>query len=181
MRYTRPAVLAAFGLMSMSACSSPGGTEPSAAANEVRPAAPTAKVPATEEERQREIERRAALRGQSSTVPATVPQPAPGTEPAAIIGEVPDTVLASMKADLATRLGRSVDAARVLRAEQVIWPDGSIGCARPGVLYTQATVVGYLVELELEAKVYRYHSALNGAPIYCEHPGPHVRTLGPTK
>jgi hypothetical protein len=181
MRYTRSAVLAALGLIGMSACSSPGGTEPPVATNEARPAAPTAKVPITEEERQREIERRSALRGQNSAAPEAVPASAPATEPAPIIGEVPDTMLASMKADLATRLGRSVDAAHVLRAEQVIWPDGSIGCAQPGVLYTQATVVGYLVEFELEAKIYRYHSALNGAPIYCEHPGPHVRTLGPTK
>lgn len=86
-----------------------------------------------------------------------------------------------MKADLAKRLDRSVDKARELRAEQVIWPDGSIGCAKPGGIYTQATVVGYLVEIEFEAKVYRYHSALNGAPIFCENPGPHIRTLGPTK
>jgi hypothetical protein len=181
MRYTRSAVLAALGLIGISACSSPGHTEQPATTSEAKPAARTAAVPATEEERQREIERRSALRGQSSAVPATVPQPDSGTEPAPIIGEVPDTVLASMKADLATRLGRSVDTARVLRAEQVIWPDGSIGCAQPGVLYTQATVVGYLVEIELEAKIYRYHSALNGAPIFCENPGPHIRTLGPAK
>ena len=181
MRYTRSAVLAALGLISMSACSSPGGTEPPVAANEARPAAPTAKVPATEEERQREIERRSALRGQNSAAPEAVPAPAPATEQAPIIGEVPDTVLASMKADLATRLGRSVDAVRVLRAEQVIWPDGSIGCSQPGVLYTQATVVGYLVELEFDGKNYRYHAALKGAPIYCERPGPHVRSLSPTQ
>jgi hypothetical protein len=40
-------------------------------------------------------------------------------------------------------------------------------------------VIGYLVELELDGKKYRYHSALHGTPVYCERPGPHLETLGP--
>ncbi len=105
--------------------------------------------------------------------------PKPATE--AVAGEVPDAILNQMKADLATRVGKSADGARVLRAEQVVWPDGSIGCAKPGVLYTQQTVPGYLVELEFDGKRYRYHAPLAGGAIYCERPGPFLERLGPAQ
>jgi hypothetical protein len=184
MRYTRQVVLVALALISTSGCSSPGGTE-SSEASRADSTVRTATVLATEEERAREIERRAALRGEPKLPPGAVATPAgapeSNAEAPAVVGEVPDTMLAAMKADLATRLGRSVDAARVIRAEQVVWPDGSIGCAQPGGIYTQATVVGYLVEIEFDGKRYRYHSALHGTPIYCERPGSHLETLGPAK
>ena len=184
MRYTRQVALAALALISTSGCTAPGGTEPSEPPK-AESTTRTATVPATEEERAREIERRAALRGERTLPPGAVAAPAGAPESNAeaspVVGEVPDTMLAAVKADLATRLGRSVDSARVTRAEQVVWPDGSIGCAQPGGIYTQATVVGYLVEIEFDGKKYRYHSALHGTPIYCERPGPHLETLGPAK
>ena len=180
MRYTRQAVPAALGLLCLAACMSTDRAE-SPAVSQAQRATSTATAPATEEERQREIERRAELRGQRTVPPDAVAPPASSAEGPAVVGEVPDDMLALMKADLATRLGRPVDAARVIRAEQVVWPDGSIGCAKPGVFYTQATVVGYRVELELDGKAYRYHSALSGAPIYCDRPGPHLQVLGPAE
>jgi hypothetical protein len=180
MRYTRQAALAALALLGVAACTTTGSTT-APSAEEAKPTPRAANVPATEEERQREIERRAALRGQRTVSPAGVDSPGASPEAMHAVGEVPDAMLALMKADLAARVGKSVDAAQVMRAEQVVWPDGSIGCAVPGGIYTQATVVGYLVEFEFEGRNYRYHSALNGAPIFCERPGPHAGSLGPEK
>jgi hypothetical protein len=174
MRHATRLVLATLALLPTTACMPSSGTEPQGAG-----AKQPATVPATAEERQREIERRKALRGEQKLEPSQVAPAADSTLP--VTGEVPEPMLASMRADLATRLGRPVDAARVMRAEQVIWPDGSLGCAQPGGIYTQATVVGYLVEFEFEGRNYRYHAALKGTPIYCDRPGPYVRSLGPDK
>ena len=180
MRHTRQAVLAALALAATTACVSSRDTE-AANGDAAQATQRTAPVPATEEERQREIERRAKLR-REHTVPADAVAPAPsGAESTAVVGEVPDALLGQMRADLAARVGKAVDAARVVRAEQVVWPDGSIGCAQPGGVYTQATVPGYLVEFELDGKRYRYHAALNGNAIYCEKPGAFLKTLGPDK
>jgi hypothetical protein len=173
MRRATTTTLAALALLPVTACVPSPVVVPQAAG-----AAPPAAVPRTEEERQREIERRRAVRGAGSVNPDEVVPPEASSP---VVGEVPEDVLAAMKADLATRLGRPVDAARVIRAEQVIWPDGAIGCPKPGGIYTQATVPGYLVEFEFEGHNFRYHAPLTGAPVYCERPGPYVRALGPDR
>jgi len=177
MRYTGQAALAALALVSAGACTSPGGTEPSKA-TQAEPTTRTATVPTTEEERQREIERRSAARRKPAS-DSRVPQDTELAKP--ITGEVPDAVLATMKADLAQRLGTTVDAATVVRAEQVVWPDGALGCGQPGGIYTQATVPGYLVEFELGGHQYRYHGSLAGPFVYCERPGPYLKRLGPSQ
>jgi hypothetical protein len=180
MRHTRQAVLAALALSAATACMSARDSG-AADANAAKAPEHTATVPATEEERQREIERRSAVRGKDSIPVDAAVAPAAGAESAGVMGEVPDAMLAQMRADLAKRVGHPVDAARLVRAEQVVWPDGSIGCAQPGVVYTQATVPGYLVEFELDGKRYRYHAPLNGNATYCEKPGPFLKTLGPDR
>ena len=69
----------------------------------------------------------------------------------------------------------------VVRAEQVIWPDGALGCGQPGGIYTQATVPGYLVEFQFAGRHYRYHGSLAGPFVYCERPGPYLKRLGPSQ
>lgn len=177
MRHARFAALAALAVLGATACMQSRGTEPAGGA--AQSTAPATK-PGSEEERQREIAKRSELRGERPAADAAGgAQPEPPTE--AVAGEVPDAILNQMKADLATRVGKSADGARVLRAEQVVWPDGSIGCAKPGVLYTQQSVPGYLVDLEFEGKRYRYHAPLAGGATYCERPGPFLERLGPAQ
>ena len=43
-----------------------------------------------------------------------------------------------------------------------MWPDGGLGCAKPGEMYTQATVPGYWIEFELDSRVYSYHATDKG-------------------
>jgi hypothetical protein len=177
MRYAKRSALAAVVLIATSACMPSRGTEPPGA-SETPPATRNATVPATADERQREIERRSVSRRKAAD-DARVPHDVAPAQP--ITGEVPDAVLASMKTDLAQRLGTTVDAAIVVRAEQVIWPDGALGCGQPGGIYTQATVPGYLVEFKLAGHDHRYHGSLAGPFVYCEHPGPYLKRLGPSQ
>lgn len=179
MRQTTRAALAALAVITATACMPSRSSEPKV---EPAPSASTRPAqPMTEEERQREIERRAAVRGNPAKIPDPVNAPRKEQEPPPLVGEVPDAILAPMKADLAERVGAAAAKARVVRAEQVIWPDGSIGCAKPGVMYTQAVVPGYLVEFEVDGKSYQYHATLKGGASYCERPGVHMPLNGPAQ
>ena len=77
-------------------------------------------------------------------------------------GEVPAALIEKMRADLSERLRIDASAARVVSSESVIWPDGSLGCAVPNEIYTQATVPGYRVQFELAERTYTYHSSARG-------------------
>jgi hypothetical protein len=68
--------------------------------------------------------------------------------------------------DLAGRLGIEPDAVTVVEALAVTWPDGSLGCPQPGMMYTQVLVDGAFVLLEAGGKQYPYHG---GDPLFlCE-------------
>lgn len=104
-------------------------------------------------------------------LPERVPQP----EGAPITGEVPEDVLDAVRQDLARRVGAERGAVAVKRAEAVVFPDGSLGCARPGEKYTQAPVEGYRVVLEHGGKEYDYRVTRGGHLVLCEWPPPMSR------
>lgn len=70
--------------------------------------------------------------------------------------------------DLARRLGVDEDDVEVLRVEAVTWPDGSLGCPQPGMVYTQALVEGHRIVLSHAERVYLYHSGPGQPPFLCE-------------
>ena len=95
----------------------------------------------------------------------------PAQEAAAhVVGEVPDSILEAVKQDLAERLGASADEFEVIKAESITWNDGSLGCAKPGEVYTQALVPGYWILLEHEGQEYDYRASERGYFLLCEIP-----------
>jgi hypothetical protein len=48
-------------------------------------------------------------------------------------------------ADAATIAGVDPDAVKLVSVKPVTWPDGSLGCPKPGVMYTQSVVPGFHV------------------------------------
>ena len=103
-----------------------------------------------------------------SDMPPTVP---PSDAP--ITGEVPAALLDAVRARLAADTGLDVASAEVKVAQDVQWPDGSLGCPEPGVSYTQAIVPGYQVVLVLDGREYDYRvTARSGTIRLCEGPGP---------
>ncbi|NEA30507.1 hypothetical protein [Streptomyces sp. SID13031] len=78
----------------------------------------------------------------------------------------PDLV-AQAKADLATRLGIDATQVTVVSSTEVTWPDGSLGCPKPGMFYTQALVDGTRTVLEVEGTRYDYHSGGSRSPFLC--------------
>ena len=82
-----------------------------------------------------------------STIPSGLER-VPSAGPAVpVTGEAPSALLDEIIADLMTRKNIMREEIAVTRAEAVIWPDGSLGCPRPGEMYTQATVEGYWIVL----------------------------------
>jgi hypothetical protein len=67
-------------------------------------------------------------------------------------------------ADVARR--HSVEA-QVVEVESVTWRDGSLGCPRKGMMYTQALVPGWRIVLASGDRSFEYHSGLRGPPFPC--------------
>jgi hypothetical protein len=86
-------------------------------------------------------------------------------------GEAPSGLVEEMKQDLSDRTGIAVAEITVEYAEDVIWPDGSMGCPQPGMMYTMALVPGYRVILAAGGKQYDYHASERGGFVLCEGGG----------
>lgn len=83
--------------------------------------------------------------------PPTERAPKPAPKP------VPDALLEKTKADMAAHENISAAEIQVLAAEKIDWPDGSLGCPKPGLVYAQAVTPGYKIVLRSPWSVYHYH------------------------
>ncbi len=82
-------------------------------------------------------------------------------------GEVPQLILQLFRDDLARRALVKPETITVVSATQQEWPDGSLGCPKPGEVYTQMIVPGFRVVLEAGGEKYAYHSDASGKFIVC--------------
>lgn len=78
--------------------------------------------------------------------------------------------LAAAVADLARTLGVDESVVEVVSQEEVTWRDGSIGCAEPGMMYTQALVDGTRIVLRVDGVDHEYHAGGGRAPFRCHRP-----------
>ena len=82
----------------------------------------------------------------------------------------PDAAVQRAAADLAQRLGVDVAEVRLVTREEVTWRDGSLGCPRPDVVYTQALVEGERLIFSVAGRRYYYHAGGHRDFFYCPHP-----------
>jgi hypothetical protein len=52
-------------------------------------------------------------------------------------------------------------------SEAVVWPDGALGCAEPGMNYTMALVPGYRITIRAGAELLDYHASDRGQLVLC--------------
>lgn len=102
------------------------------------------------------------LRPAPTNLPALVPTPEPP-----IVGPVPPELLQAIIADLTGRTGANPADVTVIQAEAVEWPDGSLGCPKPGEAYLQVITPGYKVVLELAGKQHDYRANERGFFFEC--------------
>lgn len=88
-----------------------------------------------------------------------------------ITGEVPEEILGKIIEDLIQRTDVDQQNIQIIRAEAVTWSDGSLGCPKPGEMYTAALVDGYWVVLQLDGKNYDYRVSNSGYFKLCEGGG----------
>jgi hypothetical protein len=100
-------------------------------------------------------------------LPEMVPTEINPTSPP-VTGEVPEDLLAAILADLAERVGVAVGDITVIRGQEIVWSDGSLGCPQPGMMYTQALVSGYWVVLQAGETDYDYRASQTGYFFLCE-------------
>jgi hypothetical protein len=99
-------------------------------------------------------------------IPELSPTAAAGVDTSGI----PEPVVTAVVADAAARLGVDASALTITSAESVDWPDGSLGCPKPGELYTQAIVSGYHIVVEADGQRLDYRIPQDGEPRLCENP-----------
>lgn len=84
------------------------------------------------------------------------------------LGSYLEKIVTEAKNDLAQRLAIDVGQIELLEATSIIWPDGSLGCPQPGMLYTQVQVDGVRLRFRVKDHIYEYHSGGTRAPFLCE-------------
>ena len=108
------------------------------------------------------------------------PQPDQGTPEASLPYEARRLVQMA-KEDLARRLELSVSEISVISVEAVDWPDTSLGCPEPGMMYAQVITPGYLIVLGAAGQNYKYHTDTEQRALLCEENGPPVYPTIPVK
>jgi len=113
-------------------------------------------------------ERRALER--TSPDPSGLPERVPTQEEVMVRGEVPAEILEPVIDDVVAQTGADREDIEILRAESVVWRDGSLGCPKPDMMYTQALVNGYWVVLGYYGQEYDYRVNSSGYFVLCDQP-----------
>ena len=92
-----------------------------------------------------------------------------GVSPSTTTGENPQMKTGVPKGILDPILNEAAKLAKVpkeqlviVRAEAVVWNDGSLGCPEPGMQYTQALTNGYWVVISATGQTYDFRVARDG-------------------
>ncbi len=75
--------------------------------------------------------------------------------------------LQAARNDLSEKTGHRLEEITVSRLEHVTWRSGALGCPDPEMMYTQALVPGYRIELVADNQRYHYHGASGREPSWC--------------
>jgi hypothetical protein len=81
--------------------------------------------------------------------------------------EVPKGILDPILKEAASLASVAPEQLVVVRAEPVVWNDGSLGCPEPGMEYTQALVHGYWVVIRAIGKTYDFRVGRDGSFRLC--------------
>ena len=100
----------------------------------------------------------------ASPSPSRVPSTSPSPESSPPADDVADRVVRAA----AAHLGVAATAVRVDSVDAREWPDSSLGCPSPGMLYAQVVTAGYVVVVSGAGKQLEYHIAPRGQPVLCQ-------------
>ncbi len=78
-------------------------------------------------------------------------------------------VVDRVRQDLATTIGVKAEDISVVKTESKQWPDTSLGCSKPGLMYAQVITPGYSVILVAQGKTFVYHTDLERNITLCSN------------
>jgi hypothetical protein len=81
--------------------------------------------------------------------------------------EIPKKILDPILKEAASLAKTHPEQLVIVRAEAVVWNDGSLGCPEPGIEYTQALVNGYWVVISAAAQTYDFRVSRDGSFRLC--------------
>ena len=96
-----------------------------------------------------------------------VPTLTPTRENQTMQGRIPKQILEPILKHAATLADVPREQLEIVRAEAAIWNDGSLGCAQPGNMYTQALVNGYWILIKARGQTYDFRADSRGSFILC--------------
>ena len=146
----------------------PTPEEPSAEATDLPPTE-TEQDPSTNDEPEPTPDR--SIRSEESDE-TELPEPASTTESQPSTGEVPDDLIQAILEDFSQVAGSSRENVEIVRAETAVWNDGSLGCPKPGEVYTQSPTQGYWVVLSHNGREYDYRATNTSYFFLCNNPLP---------
>jgi hypothetical protein len=104
----------------------------------------------------------AGATGAPIATPFAIAAPTPTERTPSVKGEVPQEILDPILNEAAALANVAREQLLIVRAESVIWNDGSLGCPEPGMMYTQALVNGYWVVIDAAGQKYDFRVGSRG-------------------
>ena len=77
-------------------------------------------------------------------------------------GQLPQGILDPILKEAAALAKVDREQLVIVRAESVVWNDGSLRCPEPGMMYTQALVKGYWVVIDAAGQKYDFRVGSGG-------------------
>ncbi len=102
-----------------------------------------------------------------STPVTATEQPFPTLQADSTTSPVEKNVVQTSIRDLSLHLDIPRDQVKVISVEKTTWPDASLGCPKPGVMYIQMVTPGFTVLLEANDNEYVYHTDRTGQVVLC--------------
>lgn len=103
--------------------------------------------------------------------PINTPSPTPASpltgETRSVPSDVPQGILDPILREAAALAKVARDQLVIVRAESVVWNDGSLGCPEPGMGYTQALVNGYWVVIKGAGRTFDFRVGSGGSFRLC--------------
>ena len=99
--------------------------------------------------------------------PFETPAPTSIAETSPVRAEVPQGILTPILNEAALLAKVPREQLAIVRAEAVVWNDGSLGCPEPGMQDTQALVNGYWVVVNAAGETYDFRVGRDGSFRLC--------------
>jgi hypothetical protein len=78
-----------------------------------------------------------------------------------------ENIITQAKVDLAQQLTIDSKQIELVEVASITWPDGSLGCGKPGVEYLQVLIPGFKISLKADGQIYTYHTDTLNQIILC--------------